>query len=109
MGGSALAGEDSKTAANRELLEEIGFNYDFSNSRPNFTINFRYGFDDYYIIRQNIDLDTLVLQEEEVKDVNWATKEEIINMIDDETFIPYHKELIRLIFEIHEHDGAIVE
>jgi len=108
-GGSAHTGEDSRQAAHRELLEEIGLDLDFSSIRANLTINFKYGFDDYYVIRKNVELSKLKLQEEEVKAVKWASKAEIMDMIDTKEFIPYHKELIGLLFEIDKFDGAIKE
>jgi isopentenyldiphosphate isomerase len=50
VGGGALAGESSKEAAHRELLEEIGLDIDFTNERPFFTVNFNNGFDDFYLL-----------------------------------------------------------
>ena len=49
-GGSILKGETSQMGAHRELLEELGIDYDFSGIRPNFTYNFYGGFDDFYLI-----------------------------------------------------------
>lgn len=87
VGGSALAGETSTEAAEREMYEEIGYKADLSGERPAFTITFDSGFDDFYIIRREIDLDELVLQYEEVQAVKWASKDEILQMIEDKTFI----------------------
>lgn len=53
-GGSAVAGDTSQQAASRELFEELGICYDFKNMRPQFTINFERGFDDYYLIEYDI-------------------------------------------------------
>ena len=50
VGGSALKGESSFQAAERELFEELGIKIDLSEKRPAFTINFENGFDDYYLI-----------------------------------------------------------
>ena len=41
--GSALAGEPSYQAAEREVLEEIGAKLELKNIRPYFTINFEEG------------------------------------------------------------------
>ena len=38
--GSALAGENSAQAAERELWEELGIRHDFSKERPYYTMNF---------------------------------------------------------------------
>lgn len=46
VGGSAVAGESSQTAMERELMEEIGLKVDLQNVRPHITVNFSVGFDD---------------------------------------------------------------
>ena len=51
--GSALAGENSASAAARELWEEMGIRHDFHGERPFYTINFPDGFDDIYLIEKN--------------------------------------------------------
>lgn len=89
VGGSALQGENSYQAAERELFEEIGLKLDLSDTRPNFTINFAHGFDDYYILEREVDLDQLHLQEEEVQAVRWVGKEEALQMKEQGTMIPY--------------------
>ena len=40
VGGSAVAGENSRQAASRELLEELGIRHDFSHDRPMLTVHF---------------------------------------------------------------------
>lgn len=100
VGGSATSGDSSQSAAERELLEEIGYKIDLSNRRPHFTINFEVGFDDYYLVDADIEIANLKLQYEEVQQVKWASKDEIILMIDNEEFIPYHKSLIEMCFSM---------
>ena len=36
----------------------------------------------------------------EVQDAKWASINEILEMIDEETFIPYHKSLVELLFAL---------
>ncbi len=108
VGGSALVGETSTRAAERELYEEIGFKWDFSHERPFITVNFSFGFDDFYLIEAEVDLKSLVLQVEEVQSVKWANLDEILQMIDLGTFIPYHKTLIATLFDMRSHRGAIL-
>lgn len=100
-GGSATAGDTSQIAAQRETEEEIGYSRDFSEERPYFTINGTKSFCDYYIIEEDLDINTLSLQQEEVAEVKWATKEEILTMIQEGTFVPYHEGLIPLIFSMY--------
>ena len=106
VGGCAVAGDTSRTAAEREVREEIGLELDLSDTRPSLTLNFDGGFDDYYVLTREVDLSALHLQEEEVQAVRWATQEEILRMIDDGLFIPYEKSLIGLLFFCRNHRGA---
>ena len=106
VGGSAVSGDDSKTAIRREVHEELGLQIDFSNERPAMTVSFPKGFDDMYVLTRDIDLHDLKLQEEEVQTVKWADKEEILSMLEEGIFIPYHKALIELLFWMKDHEGA---
>lgn len=89
VGGSALAGDSSRQAAEREVLEEIGLKLDLSGRRPNFTVNFSDGFDDYYIVRQDVDIDKLRLQQEEVRCVRWVDREEALLLQREGLMVPY--------------------
>lgn len=106
VGGSAITGDTSSTAAERETREELGVTVDLSKERPTLTLHWEHGFDDYYVITQAVDLNVLQLQYEEVQQVRWASKEEILQMIDDGTFIPYEKSLIDLLFYRRNHRSA---
>jgi len=99
-GGCATAGEDSRMAAHRELYEELGLDVDFSKLRPHMTVNFKNGFDDFYIINRDVSLTRLTLQPEEVRDARWADRKEIFAMIDDGSFIPFFPSVIELLFDI---------
>ncbi len=107
VGGSALTGESSSIAAERELSEEIGYCTDLSHERPFLTINFNDGFDDFYLLQRDIDdIDKLVLQYEEVQNVKWATKEDMLQMLDDGIFVPYYRSLIEMLFDMRKKQGA---
>lgn len=106
-GGSALKGETSQQAASRELFEEIGVPYDFTDIRPFLTINFERGFDDFYCIEQEVEHQSLVLQEEEVQAVKWATEQEIVEAIEQGVFVPYHPSFISYLFAQRAHYGCI--
>ena len=79
---------------------------DLLSERPFVTINFNLGFDDYYLIEKNVDIDTLTLQYEEVQRVKWATKDEILKMIHNGSFIPYYCSLIEMLFDMRKRRGA---
>ena len=106
VGGSAISVDTSQLAAEREVYEEIGYKLSLDEIRPALTINFQEGFDDIYLIQKDIEISNLCLQYEEVKAVKWASKEEILSMINEETFIPYHKSLIELLFVIKDKKDA---
>lgn len=106
VGGCVTTGETSQTAVQRELFEELGLNIDLKNMRPHMTINFSTGFDDIYLIEQDIDISSLTLQYEEVQQVKWASMEDIFQMLEEETFIPYHKSLIQLFFDMRRQYGC---
>ncbi len=103
VGGSALKGESSAQAAEREVLEEIGLKLDLSGVRPDFTINFEDGFDDYYLLEREVDIEELRLQEEEVQAVRWASKEEVIQMQEQGIMIPYW--FLDRLFEVRGYDA----
>lgn len=89
VGGSAVRGDNSYQAAEREVWEELGLKLDLSRMRPRFTMNFSDGFDDYYIVRQDVDISALHLQPEEVKCVHWVDKEEAMRMQAAGIMVPY--------------------
>jgi len=100
LGGAAQAGDFSWQAAERELKEELGIHYDFSLERPAFTFNFEHGFDDFYLIQLEPELESLRLQADEVTAVRWASRSDIHKMIESGEFLPYHPVLIDLLFEM---------
>lgn len=105
-GGGASNSENSRESSQRELKEELGLDYDFSNERARFTFNTKNEFDDYYIIEMNVDLDDLKLQKEEVQAVKWASKTEILNLLKNNQFVPYKKSLVELIFDYRNQDTS---
>ena len=109
VGGSAVSGDDSQKAAERETSEELGLKINLDGIRPSLTVNFDTGFDDIYLIEFDLELSELNLQYEEVEKVSWASKEEILSMIENGSFIPYHRSLISLFFEMRGKCGAIDE
>ncbi|MGM8216434.1 NUDIX hydrolase [Bacillaceae bacterium W0354] len=106
VGGSAIVGETSQKAAQRELQEEIGVHLDFSDKRPSLTVNFSHGFDDYYLVQTELNISELPLPTEEVKQVTWASKEEIIRRINEGLFIPYYESFIELLFKMKQGMGV---
>ena len=106
VGGGASAGDDSRSAAERETAEELGLRIDFSSRRPVITVNCSDGFDDFYTVQDDISLEDLILQREEVAGAKWASMDEVYAMIDEGTFIPYQKDLIGYLFFAREGRGT---
>ncbi len=88
-GGAALKGEDSFQACIREIEEELGFVPDLEHLELRFSF-VRHGntLVDVYLLRQNLELNKLVLQPGEVNDVAWASFAEIKKLLQDGKFVP---------------------
>ena len=108
VGGSAVAGDDSRSAAEREVMEELGLPIDLSGEMPKIILPFDQGFDDIYIITMDVDLSALHLQESEVQAVRWAGMEDIFALMEAGQFLPYHRSLIELLFAMKDSRGAHV-
>lgn len=105
VGGGVDAGEDSRRGAEREFREELGYPLDLGGLRPSVTVNFDGGFDDFYILTKDLELEALTLQREEVQAARWAALEEILDMLDQGTFIPYPKSFLLFLFDMRRQFG----
>lgn len=104
VAGSSIKGETSREAGEREVLEEIGYRIDLSGERPFFTINYQYGFDDFYLVERDLDLDELTIQEEEVQDLRWASREEVLRLREEGSFIDYY--FLDILFDMRKQRGS---
>lgn len=110
VAGGVLENETSEQAMKREIEEEIGIKFDFGHFRPSLTINFRGGFDDYYLIKDfDVDTKDLRAQVGEVDEFKWASKEEVMSLIETNNFTPYEREFISSLFELKNIRGALIE
>ena len=82
-GGSALAGETSRGAAVRELLEETGIAAAEEELIPLGSQTTRDAHVDHYLLRRDIALKDLHLQPGETVDARWVTLEELNARISD--------------------------
>ena len=80
-GGHVLAGENGLTGLKRELKEEL--NLDNIIIKHLDTIDYPYNsyIFNIYLIEDKINIDNLVYDPNEVVNINWYTKEEILNKI----------------------------
>ncbi len=105
VGGSAQAGDASRAAAQREVQEELGLTLDLEGRRPAFSVAFSQGFEDFWIVRRDAALEELTLQPSEVQAVRWATRREVLEMVEAGTFIPYPE--LDLVFRLAEREDCI--
>lgn len=109
IGGGVDAGETSRQGAEREFLEELGYPLDLTGVRPSVTVNFDGGFDDYYIVKRELDITRLQLQEEEVADVRWVTREEALAMLEAGEFIEYPRSFLEFLFDMQDTFGFVTK
>jgi isopentenyldiphosphate isomerase len=75
---------------------------DLTETVPYFWIHFPNGFADEYIVHQDLNLGMLNLQPTEVQGVKWASYDEVMCMMNEGTFFPYHQSMLELIFSFSE-------
>lgn len=109
VGGSAVSGDTSLSAAVREVREELGIKLDTAQLRRFITIDTGKVFDDWYAVDMDIDPSELHLQYEEVQNAKLADIDEIKSMIDKGIFIPYHKSFIDMLFHFSHNSGTITK
>jgi isopentenyldiphosphate isomerase len=90
VAGAALAGDSSKAAATREAKEELDLDLDMTGAELILTDKFSFGFDDIWLIRLDLDIDSLHIQKEEVDALKWASPAEIRDMAENGEFIHYY-------------------
>lgn len=89
-GGSAISGEESITAALREVNEELGVILDKTKGYLYKTLkrDVYHDFCDVWIFEHDCDINDIVLQEGETCDAMWASNEKIHHLINNKKFIP---------------------
>jgi isopentenyldiphosphate isomerase len=97
-GGSAMSGETSFCAAQRELLEELGINCTQRFCKKMARIKKRNSFVDIWFTRSNADISSLNLQTSEVDEARWVSEAELREMVENKEFHNYGKEYFDMIF-----------
>ena len=115
--GGAIAGEDSINGALRELNEELGIacNKDELQFIGSYArIN---DFVEIFLLKSNISIKNLKLQEDEVQDAKWVSIDEFINMVKDgiainsgfDIFYMYYKEFYNKRYEFIDGKPVLVK
>ena len=100
VGGHISAGESDITSAQRELEEELGLNpsdYEIKfvekvqeKLNNNGVISNEYV--SIFVVYADVDINNIILQEEEVSEIKWCSKEELNDFIDKKIIIPHVRE-----------------
>lgn len=98
-GGSAISGESSFCAAQRELLEELGIMCKPRLLKKMARIKKRNSFVDVWFIKSNVKVEDLVLQRSEVSKAKWVSEAELRRMISSGQYHNYGTEYFDLIFK----------
>lgn len=98
-GGAAIAGENSYTAANRELYEELGIPSNKQTLKKLTRIKRRNSLLDIWFINTNIEENELRLQDDEVAEARWVSRDILKIMIKNGEYHNYGKEYFDTIFE----------
>lgn len=99
--GHAKSGETSLQAVISEISEEIGLSVTGSDLEliHSARSNLKPVFFDVYYLKKDVDINNLILQEEEVDLVEWASLDKIKQLYNDGLFLDHHAKEIFRIFE----------
>ncbi|MDO5511351.1 NUDIX domain-containing protein [Corynebacterium sp.] len=97
VGGSVHAGETSREGALREVREELGLEIELT--RPSFTFNFEYGFDDFYLLLIDAPVTLPAVPNDEVAEARWADLDDVLALLRAGKFINYRESAVRFVFD----------
>lgn len=104
-GGVVDSGETSVEGAIRETKEELGIKVNENNIELLLSFKREHGFVDVWIVKDDIDINNIVLQEREVVEVKWVSIKELQQLIDRDQFVKsiglYYDLLIKLLIKCH--------
>ena len=89
-GGHPKSGETSLDGIVTEIKEELGVDVDRDKLKLFKTIKTEDDFVDLYYLKEDINLNNIIKQEEEVSDVRWFSIDEIKQLISTNSFLPSH-------------------
>lgn len=104
VGGGVLAGETAREAAEREIREELGIDVKLTGPAA-VTMAFEAGFDDFFLADWNGEISDLTLQAEEVMDARWATREDMLRLLEEKRMAPFWPSFVALLFDLRRHIG----
>ena len=87
-GGCSQTKETSWDTVKREIMEEVNFKLDQTNTSFRDTVIYKKQFVDIYQTQADIDLSKIKLQEEEVSDVRLISKNEFYDLVQNNLIVP---------------------
>ena len=97
--GSVVAGEESLTAACRELREELGVALSESDFLPLGRLTRRNSLCDVFLVCRDIAVTEMRLQREEVSEARWVTAQQLTEMLRGRRFHHYGAGYFRFVFD----------
>ena len=87
VGGGVLAGETTAQASVREVKEEIGITVAEGELSLIHVYRQRNYFIDIYLVKKDVDIQSLVLDKNETVNVQWVSKEELQAKVEKQEFV----------------------
>lgn len=104
-GGAVDTGENSVEGAIREVQEELGITVKEEEIELLLTFKREHGFVDVYLVKKDIAIEDVKVQEEEVDEAKWVSLEELNSMLKNDEFVKsaklYYELFIRLLEKCH--------
>lgn len=98
-GGHPVSGESSKQGIITEIKEELGIDVKSENIQLFKTIKTEEDFVDLYYLKENVNIENVIVQQEEVEKAKWASIEEIKDMIQNDEFSESHTKFFKMCLE----------
>lgn len=99
IGGAAVSGEDSPTAARRELFEEMGIKTADGDLTLIRRIIRKTSFVDVWLLKTDVSVESLRLQESEVSEAKLITVSDFEKMVDEGRFHNYGSDYFEILLE----------
>ncbi len=97
-GGSAICGESSFCAAQRELMEELGITPAPRRFSNKLRLRRRNSFVDLWFYKSNISAEDVRVQPSEVAEVKWVNEKELKQMVENGEFHNYGEDYFSNVF-----------